>query len=222
MVDIINVVPWIFGLRSNSLWRKEVTTADYICSLKQMYLTGEAVSLTFPLLIDERGFVVKWVYGNIAILQEVTSCAVVYGMTWKFWLDVECHSLTGESNGIQAFDSIFNRTDKLLDSKLLNCTTVLLYSCMIILLNLYSPVLRRSLNLRPHHRDLRGIRGWGSSEQASHHRGVLGQVRKATECKTSAFGFGGFGESVRWGFVSLINSEVFLLTWILNGFGLKV
>lgn len=32
-------------------------TADYICSLKQMYLTGEAVSLTF--LINEQGFVVK-------------------------------------------------------------------------------------------------------------------------------------------------------------------
>lgn len=170
-------------------------TADYICSLKQMYLTGEAVSLTF--LINEQCFVVKWVYCNIAILQEVTSCAVVYGITWKFWLDVECRSLTGENNGIQVFDSIFKRTDKLLDSKLLNCTTVLLYSCMIILLNLYSPVLRRSLNLRPHHRDLRGIREWGSSEQASHHRGVLGQVRKATECKTSALGFGGFGESVR-------------------------
>lgn len=34
-------------------------TADCICSLKQMYLRGEAVSDFLPLLIEEQGFVMK-------------------------------------------------------------------------------------------------------------------------------------------------------------------
>lgn len=66
--------------------------------------------------------------------------------------------VTGEKNGIQAFDSIFKRIDKLLDSEFLNALLFVLFLHDNSPLNLYSPVLRPSLNLRLHHRDLRGIR----------------------------------------------------------------
>lgn len=207
-----NVILWLLGWKGivshGGKTENVPVSAECICHLKWLHpLNKRQLLKFFSTAYSWMRFCHEWVVIQsvcvtaTALWADTLLYVTVNGMTLIFYLSqVTCLLSTCNPTWFNVhfsygwkelwpFPCIFKLFYHQLDSEILKAEPYryVWFFPLNSFLNLYSPALRQSLNLRPHLRDLRGISEWESNEQASHHRGALDQVREATKSKLLVF-----------------------------------